>query len=855
MAYIAQKTRIASITINGQDVTDIFIGFVASDASGWRNGLISTEGEVYLAQEPTAIGVTQISDYSRSLFKRGDVVIITMRNPDGSLVRHPRGHLRVLTTSYDMQSERLVVSVGCLIALSLLTQDRRPLQSLLPIPLEPARNTIENYSASFWGAGKYVYQDNQGNLVVRKYFEGDTETSVSAGEWVSILGQTSLSVSPMLTSAVRPDLVKIAYEVQKDPEEAPEDSSNEGSSPNGGDDYNPDPFPDYEEGPDPGDGLPPDPNNIPDGPDYDPNPGADNTGYTDRVNEYSSYFFAYPTTVATRIPPEDDTDEGNENGEAIPDGDAITQIPEETVPVSGCGNTPAAPDTGANNEGDGDGINPLETTPEVVCSDTWETARQSVYLPAESIASEVNVYNGPAASISYTARYLYGPAVEVNPQYFADRYAYCTLVYGKGCNINGNCPYYGLNQILQSYSETFYTYNPEDGALIKTEEDVYRTTLSAAITENWRSGITNGKPEDFKTLNEEGMYRVTNTVVEYSETANLKTQTTTTYTSVTSRGTGIASGANLDAKSGIRTTTRRMSTDNSNLSAVPDFLNSPVFEVEEFEDLELVTDFEGLEDFAFNDDAYQFEDIETEGDNPQVIDDDFVTFDVALPVPLPGGDPDFIEQTVEDFKLYANRFVKGQSAGIQLAEALRPDIIDTWYPGVSIRYADIQNDVVLALRLDATTWGVDREESIVAGQGLLMGYSSGTVSLGSNLVGNSRPNMQGGAPTPPSLVETPPSIGNDVVGVSIAQKINVHLFLDTNAFVYGFDGVLPINPTDLTAKAEMAFVPYCSGFIVETGGLLDYTPTPGSFTGSIPIEYNGSIVSPNAVIVDADLFS
>ena len=49
---------------------------------------------------------------------------------------------------------------------------------------------------------------------------------------------------------------------------------------------------------------------------------------------------------------------------------------------------------------------------------------------------------------------------------------------------------------------------------------------------------------------------------------------------------------------------------------------------------------------------------------------------------------------------------------------------------------------------------------------------------------------------------------------------------------------------------EMALVPYVTGFVVETGGLLS---TDG--TGSIPVEYGGTLVTENAAVVDADLFT
>ena len=48
----------------------------------------------------------------------------------------------------------------------------------------------------------------------------------------------------------------------------------------------------------------------------------------------------------------------------------------------------------------------------------------------------------------------------------------------------------------------------------------------------------------------------------------------------------------------------------------------------------------------------------------------------------------------------------------------------------------------------------------------------------------------------------------------------------------------------------MTLVPYVTGFVVAAGGLLE---TNGS--GSIPLEYNGSLITSNATIVDENLFA
>ena len=158
--------------------------------------------------------------------------------------------------------------------------------------------------------------------------------------------------------------------------------------------------------------------------------------------------------------------------------------------------------------------------------------------------------------------------------------------------------------------------------------------------------------------------------------------------------------------------------------------------------------------------------------------------------------------------------------------------------------------------MDACAWGVTQDEAVVVMNGIWNGFSSGTLNMGSNLVGNSRPDMTPGLgsgkpaiggnpddgqnptpnPTPPTPPSLPPSIDNDVVGESFAFVVDVDLWLDSSIFTYFEDGISAPNPTDLSGLVELAIVPYCTGFVVATGGLLS---TDG--TGSIPVEYAGTI--------------
>ena len=62
-----------------------------------------------------------------------------------------------------------------------------------------------------------------------------------------------------------------------------------------------------------------------------------------------------------------------------------------------------------------------------------------------------------------------------------------------------------------------------------------------------------------------------------------------------------------------------------------------------------------------------------------------------------------------------------------------------WRPGMPFRYYDPTRQVLMAMRMDACSWGVSQEQAAFVTEGLWNGFSNGTVSLPSNVIGNSSP--------------------------------------------------------------------------------------------------------------------
>jgi len=778
VGYLVQQTRAAQLLIGGQDYTSSLVEFNVSDAGAFKKGLVTTSGTLVLGQRP---GKTDIEDYDRNLFKRGTVVTLDITEPGGASYRHPRGYLYVVSTSYDVESEQLVVEIACRISLAYLTDNADAILPLVPIPLDAAQQTVENCSASFAAAGMILYQDNQGNLVSRKFFGTDSSAGIEPGEWVSVLGETAISVAPLASSGAIPDKIVLSYQVPE--------------------------------------GLLAD----------------DNLGKVDTVTETSQYFVNYPATVWARVP------DPTPSGEVQIPG-SVVSAPSSPPSTVNCGQTPSPPSTG--------GVQPGGSYRYYLCSDEWTTERTNAYLPATRVAVSETVYGGPGAQVSYVEQTVNGPDIEANPGYFSDYYAFCVATYGNACNPGGSCPYYGMDTVLLSKQMTYYEYGDKANELVRTIQDTYVSLLSAYNPEDYRSGISNGVPQGFQSglSAADGLYRQSRVVTEYFQEDNLNVQLTTTYTSITSRGVGVKSGASLDALDGIVTSVRRESTSTTTLEVKPDSVNTAS-----------TTTVEETTKLLLNTNSYI---------SPPSEAGDYV-LEESIPVPMLSENASEIEGWVEDYSEYLTRFVKGDLYGLQIAESMRSEIVTNWYPGMPFRYADTANNRISAMRMDACAWGVTQTEAAFVTNGVWLGFDSGTLNIGSNLVGNSSPDMTPGlgagkpavggnpsggqnppSPTPPAPPSLPPSIDNSLVGQSFSFEVDVNLFIDTSIFTYFNDGISTPNPTDLSPLVEQALAVYSTGFIVETGDLLEV-----GGTGTIPLEYGGSIVTSDATVVNADLFS
>ena len=517
----------------------------------------------------------------------------------------------------------------------------------------------------------------------------------------------------------------------------------------------------------------------------------DAPGVVDSIVTESYYFVTYPAIYYVRTI------------DSLNDITDVYTYPARSVANSSCGNTPPQPDG---------------NTPS--CTEGYTTERSPLTLPAFRREESRTEYNGPAGQVSRVRTEVYGPALEANSQFYADSFAFCRWTWATACQPNGECSTdEGMAMILQSYSETLNYYG-DAGELVRTITDQYKTVLSAAQPFDWRSGIVNGIPQDFRRIGTDEMYRESRVINDIRQEGNASIQETTTFRSVATEQSGI-SGGNLDALDGIQTFVRRTSTTTNANPVAPDTIESPQTKT-----------VQGSSSLTLYNNRYTDDPVEA---GPYVVNE-------SLPIPLLVSSVTEVQPALDNYSNYLTSFIKGDSQGLVISEALREEIVGTWRPGMPIRYVDTKNSRITAMRLDSCQWGIDDEESVMAFNGVWIGESNGTYVEGSTSVGN------------PNDVRpvSPPAVINEtfVDKGSYVWNVDVFMTFAIDAQTIGNDGVF--NPGDRRTDVDVnsTYVFMFQGIIFSPGSLV-----PTETDGGLPASNNNSILTANATIVDGDLFS
>lgn len=769
MSYLVNSARPASLTIGTTDYLANLVSFQVNDTSGFRNGLITTSGQIILGTKPGQ----SLTDYKRDDFKRGREVVLEVTYPSGTTERHPRGLLYVISSSYSPEEEEISIEVACGLSMIKLLNKEDDVEQLITtyeeVNLDPAAREFENLSASISAATKVMWQDRNGDLQKEKYFGDDAFGIYEDGDFLSVRGQTALQVSPLAATAAIPDEIELSYQYPADLR------------------------------------------------------ATDQQGRVDTVTTESNYFLRYPANTYTRQAP-DGPLVGNISIPIPP-----VTIPPIPLPTSGCGNNPSRPAySPATESGGGTVGGSFDISIPSSCSSGWETVSNTVYVPAKRRDIRITHYAGPAGQTSLTEQEVYGPALEANQQYYADKFQFCVSTYANDCLPMGNCPMDGTDEMRLGRQLTTYFYGSAN-EVVKTVTAEYRPTLSAAQPTDWRSGINRGIPQDFNpdlSIYDEYLHSVV--IREFERNNNENVQTTTTFTSIASRGGGL--GAALNAYAGIKTSEIRRSVTTGTTDLRPDSVNAATTQVDtDTTKVQMHGKVGGYEG----------------SDGPYVVKED-------IPTPLLFDTREEIDDAVDQYGDYLARYIEGDARGLVIAEGLRESIATNWKPNMPFRYYDPFSDELMAFRADACAWGADVNGCVVVVSGVWVADMLGSITDGDNIAGNSTPDMTG-ADDPTAAT---PGVGDPFVnpGSKVTNKrfnwyVKVRMSAGMTVESAGNDGVRPIPFERDDVTMNYTFVMWCTGRIVQPGALVSL-----DLDGSIPIDFVSQPIVDDTLIVDEDLF-
>lgn len=769
MGYLINTARPSSLLINGSSYIDNLLSFQVSDASAFRNGIITTSGELVLG----SMAGDDLQDYNRDDFRRGSSVLLEITYPSGDTRVHPRGKLQVISSNYSPEEEIVILEVGCDLVMARLLKNDDVVLPFEEAPLDESAKTFEGISSSLATAGKFIYQDSQG-LIQSDDYLGTLSVGVApTGLFTTVRGVTSIAVQPLAATEAIPDEIELSYQYPIDVI------------------------------------------------------AGDNQGRVDTVETESKYFIRYPATIFERI-------KGlTVDLITIAEGGSI-QVPGVTIPgteiATGCGTTPIPPVTTPGFTVNVPGQEVVTQVP-APCSVGYTTKASPQFIPAKRKETRITYYEGPAAQTSLQTSEIYGPVLEMNSQYYADKFAYCGSTYANKC-LPSPCPMYGTEQGLLGEQQTQYFYGPS-AEVVKTVTTTWRPILAAAQPTDWRSGIRSGAPQDFD--NNFGRYagiRYRHQVVirEFETIFNEKIQKTTTYTSVASRGGGI--GGQLDAYKGIETSEVRRSTTSVTAEVRPDSINTATTKVKTEKTTQLLNGKIG---------GY------VSNAGPYIVEED-------APIPLLYESAYAVNRAVNIYGNYLATFIQGDARGLVIAEGLRQDIGDNWTPNAAFNYYDPNSDKLMVMRSDACTWGVDASGCIVAMSGIWLADIEGNVYIPDNATGVVRPDMDGDNPTPVAddPIREPVVTNPSIVDTRFSYAVNVHLHASVLCAPSGADGVRPSPISRQDASFAQTWIIFCKGQIVSNGAMVAVNPD-----GSVNLTADGELVidEENIVVDDSVLFS
>lgn len=333
-------------------------------------------------------------------------------------------------------------------------------------------------------------------------------------------------------------------------------------------------------------------------------------------------------------------------------------------------------------------------------------------------------------------------------------------------------------------------------------------------------------------------YRVGDLLTVSPETLTSAGATKSSNNPLVLRVTQISNGAggnlSINAMNGVKNVRNTSSTTITSLPLIPDVVNTPVSDTK-----------------ADQTEIVLRQSQSTPGSTP------FVQ-QASVPVPLLFNDADRVKEAVSNYERYIESFTLGDAMGLQIIEGLRDEIIDSWKPGLSFRYYDPRSNQLMAMRMDAVTWGLTPTESAISVNSIFLGESNGGVEGVDNLIGDENVGElppsgagQSGASIKPADAVVPIPGGIVVTGETFIDQgsffsisdVKSGLLIDVSfSIVPGGSGKGVDTVQQVNHRGQL--VVYCTGEIVSEGQLLSNQPD-----GSMLYEYNGSLLTAGATVL------
>lgn len=196
MGYVSTNISGVRLLIGGVDYSNELVTFNVSDNSLIGSTILQTTGDIELAQSPTG---RPVNDYFNLIFPVGTLITLDVKQPNGEYIRHPRGFLYVISSSYNAEAKIMSLQVGCGLAVMLEYQEssldiaKNLIETFIPedllFKLPPDERTVigEQESIAYdltllanclQAQGKAIYQDKWGYIQLVNIF-GSTGSLVT----------------------------------------------------------------------------------------------------------------------------------------------------------------------------------------------------------------------------------------------------------------------------------------------------------------------------------------------------------------------------------------------------------------------------------------------------------------------------------------------------------------------------------------------------------------------------------------------------------------------------------------------------------------------------------------------------